>query len=220
MWAVYILLALLGLLLVMLLVPLTLWVIYDGRLQIRLWYLVPIRLDAVFEEETTVTVRVCGHPVWTYPHEDEDKPADEKPAKDSQEKAKGKVRELLTELKSGNIVSTMGFLWKLLQLLHTESGKLLSRITVTRLRLQARISTDEAAETAQLYGQVCAVLFPLLARLEQTMRVRHREVRVEPDFLTEKSDVRLDMRLRLTLLRLIAAVMAVVKGIDQLNENE
>ena len=220
MWAVYILLTLLVLLLVLLLIPITLWVIYDGKLQVRLRYIVPIRLDASFEEETKITVHVLKHCVWAYPSEEEDKPEKEKAEKDSKKQAKSKVKELMTELKSGDVLSTVGFLWEFLQLLHTESGKLLSRITVTRFRLQVRISTDEAAETAQLYGKVCAVLFPLLARLEQTMRVRHREVRVEPDFLSEKCDARLDMRLRLTLPRLIATVVAVVKGINQLSENK
>ena len=217
MWAVYILLGLLALLLGLLLVPVTLWVIFDGHLQVRLWYLLPIRLDANFEEETTVTVTVLGHPVWTYPGED-DEDTEEKKDKGPQDRAKGKVRELVTEMKSGGILSTLTFLVDLLRLLQTESGKLLKRITITRLRLQARISTGEAAETAQLYGKVCAVLFPLLARVEQAMHVRRREVRVEPDFLSERSAVRTDMRLRLSLLHLIMAVLAVIKGINQLNK--
>ena len=219
MWAVYILLGLLALLLGLLLVPVTLWVIFDGHLQVRLWYLLPIRLDAHFEEETTATVTVLGRPVWTYPSEDEDD-SDVKTDKRPQDRAKGKVKELVTEMKSGGILSTLAFLVELLRLLQTESGKLLKRITITRLQLQARISTGEAAETAQLYGKVCAVLFPLLARLEQALRVRHREVRVEPDFLSEHSAVRTDMRLRLSLLHLIMAVLAVIKGINQLNEKE
>lgn len=220
MWAVYILLGLLGLLLVLLLVPVTVWVIFDGHLQVRLWYLLPIRLDAYFAEETTASVTVLGCPVWTYPAEDEDKPEQQEKGEKTQQRAKNKVKELVAEMKSGGILSTLAFLWELIRLLHTESGKLLSRITVTRLHLQARISTGEAAETAQLYGQVCGVLFPLLARVEQIMRVRRREVRVEPDFLSERSDVRVDMRLRVTLPRLIMAVVAVVKGIDQLNDKE
>ena len=219
MLAVYILLGLLALLLILLLVPVTLWVIFDGHLQVRLWYLLPVRLDAHFEEDTTVTVTVLGRPVWTYPGEDEQE-TEEKADKPPQARAKGKVKELVTEMKSGGILSTLTFLVELLRLLQTESGKLLKRITITRLRLQARISTGEAAETAQLYGGVCAVLFPLLARVEQAMRVRHREVRVEPDFLSEHSAVRMDMRLRLSLLHLIMAVVTVIKGIDQLSEKQ
>ncbi len=218
MWAVYILLGLLGLLLALLLIPVTLWVIYDGRLQVRLWYLLPIRLVADFEEETNVTVTVLGCPVWTYPGGEEDKPDGEQTDGQPQQRAKGKVKELVAEMKSGGILSTLAAITELLRLLHTESGKLLTKITVTRLRLQARICGSEAAETAQLYGRVCGVLFPLLARMEQVMRVRRREVRVEPDFLSERTAVRMDMRLRLTLPRLIMAVYAVVKGIDQLGE--
>lgn len=219
MWAVYILLGLLGLALLLLLTPVTLWVVYDSRLQVRLWYLLPIRLDVDIREETTATVRVLGCPVWAYPGEGEEQSPEKAGDKPPRERAKGKVKELLTEIKDGGILSTATFLWELLRLLHTESGKLLSRITVTRLHLQARVAAPEAAETAQLYGKVCAVLFPLLARVEQTMRVRRREVRVEPSFLTERTAVRLDMRLRMTLPRLIQAVMAVVKGINELSEN-
>ena len=220
MWAVYILLGLLGLLLLLLLVPVTLWVIYDGRLQVRLWYLLPIRLDVDIKEETTATVRVLGCPVWTYPGEEEDESSEDTTEKPPQERAKSKVKELLTEVKDGGILSTATFLWELLRLLHTESGKLLSRITVTRLRLQALVAAPEAAETAQLYGRVCGVLFPLLARVEQLMRVRRRDVRVEPSFLAEHTAVRMDMRLRMTLPRLIMTVIAVVRGINELSENK
>lgn len=219
MWAVYILLALLGIVLLALLIPLSLRIAFDGALHIRLWLLLPFRLDTSAEEEgMAVTVRVLGCPVWTYPADKEDKPADAQEVEKAKSRASGKVQELVAELKSGNPLSTLTFVRDFLRLISCESKRLFRRVTVGRLWLQARIATGDAAETAQLYGSVCGVLYPLLAQLERTVRVRNRQIRVEPDFVSEQGAVRFDLRLRVGLPAVISAVLAVVRGMDSLNE--
>lgn len=53
----------------------------------------------------------------------------------------------------------------------------------------------DAAETAQNYGRVCALIFPAEALVESEIRVRRRKVRVMPDFLASKGEADLDIRL-------------------------
>ncbi len=218
MWAVYILLALLLLLLLLLFMPVILRISFDGGLHILLWALLPIRLDATADEEVSVSVRVLGSPIWRYPSEDEADATDSDKITKSKKRAAGKIQELTTELKSGNLLDTLGFIKDFLRLIGDESGRLFRRMVVDKLWLQVRVSTGDAAETAQLYGTLCSVLYPLLTRWSQVAKMRHRDVRIEPDFLSESSAVRFDLHFRLSVFTLLTTILAVVRGINSLNE--
>lgn len=220
MWAVYILLALFLILLLLLLMPVILRISFDGGLHILVWLLLPFRLDATADEEVSVSVRVLGAPLWSFPSEEEEDVADSDKIAKSKKRAAGKIQELTAELKSGNLLSTLTFIKDFVRLIGDESGRLFRRMVVDRLWLQARVATGDAAETAQLYGTLCSVLYPLLTRWSQVAKIRRRDVRIEPDFLSENGAVRFDLRFRLSVFTLLTTVLAVVRGIDSLNETD
>ena len=203
MWAVYSLLALLALVLVVLFVPVLGRVSYDGEL--------------------TVKLRVLGIPITLTPRS-------EKPPKKSKKKPKkakhrpkkedkpSKWQEIKSLLKEDGVGSTLGFLKDVASLAGRTANKALKAVTVKQLRLHLLIATEDAAITAQRYGQVCGVLYPTLALVEQKVRVRRRQVRVEPNFLLEKSAVRFDVRFRVSLWRLIGAGFTLLWGFMMLQD--
>ena len=79
-------------------------------------------------------------------------------------------------------------------------------------------ATDDPAVTAQRYGQVCGVLYPALAGIESVVSVRQRHVRVEPNFLMERSAVRFDIRLRMSVWRLLGAGISLLWGFLMMKE--
>ena len=193
MWVVYSLLAVLGLvllaLLLVLLVPVYGRVTYDGELHVR--------------------VRVLGVPVTLLPTPQSDKSPKpkkgKKKKKPTEAEKSSKLQEFKALLRQDDLAATLGFLKELAVLAGKTVGKALRAVTVDRLELQLLLATGDPADTAQLYGRVCGVLYPSLAMVERVVRVRRRQLRVEPNFLLEKSAVRFDLRLHLSVLKLVGA---------------
>lgn len=192
MWVLYCLLGLLLLLIVALSVPIGCRIAYDGDL--------------------TVRVRVLGIPFTLIPSPEKEntRRTMKKPAE--KEKKPSVFQELAQELKQDSLGGTLHFLGEVAALAGKTIGRLLRCVTIQRLELQMRIATEDAATTAQRYGQVCSVLYPSLAIIEHWVRVRHRHLRVEPNFLMEESAVRFDIRLHLSLWRLLGAAVALLWG--------
>lgn len=198
MWVLYSLLGLLLLLIILLSVPVYGRLSYDGELTARLW--------------------VLGVPITLVPRpETEESAAPVTPAK-KKEKKPSKIRELADLLKQDDLAGTLHFLGEIAALAAKTVGRLLRCISVRRLDLQMRIATGDAATTAQRYGQVCSVLYPALAIIERWVRIRRRHLRVEPNFLIEESAARFDIRLQVSLWRLLGAALALLWGFIMIKE--
>ena len=183
---VYILLGLVGLILLILLTPLYARVSYDGELRVKLW--------------------VWGIPVTLLPSGES--PSDKIPKKRSRKEEKSsKKEELAAQFRQDGVEATLRFLGEAARIAMGAVGRLLRCITVDKLLLEMRIAADDAADTAVRYGQVCGVLYPTLSALSGPVRVKKQSLRVEPNFLVEKSDVRLDVRLHVAVYRLAAAAL-------------
>lgn len=205
MWVLYGLLGLLALLLVLLSIPVWGVVSYDGEFLIRFWVLgFPITLVPLPKKEKKKT-----------PAEESTK---KKKDKEKKEEKPSIFKELVDLIKQDDVSGTLYFFGQVAALAGTTLGRLLRSITVTRLDLQMRIATPDAAVTAQRYGQVCSVLYPALAGIEHWVRIRRRYMRVEPNFLLEDSAVRFDIRLHLSLWRLLGAAIALLWGFLMIKE--
>ena len=198
MWVLYSLLGVFAALIGALSVPVYGRITYDGVLSVRMW--------------------VLGIPFTILPQEKTEKK--KRPAKKSaaKEKKPSAFQELAGLLKQDDIGGTLHFLGGVAALASKTIGRLLRSITVSQLDLQMRIATDDVSVTAQRYGQVCSVLYPSLAIIEQWVRVRRRNLRVEPNFLMETSAARFDIRLHVSLWRLIGAALALLWGLILLKE--
>ena len=202
MWVLYSLLGLLSLLVILLSVPVYGRLTYDGTLSVR--------------------IRVLGIPIVLMPRpESESKTPSAKSASTEEkekEKKPSKLKEMAELLKQDDLGGTLHFIGEVAALAGKTVGRLLRSITVNRLDLQMRIATDDVATTAQRYGQVCSVLYPALALIERWVRIRRRHLRVEPNFLAEDSAARFDIRLQVSLWRLLGAALALLWGFLMIKE--
>ena len=202
MWVLFSLLGLLSLVTVLMSVPVYGRLSYDGELFAQ--------------------VRVLGIPITLIPRpEPEPKSTSTKsssPKKKDKEKQPSKLKELAELMKQDDLSGTLHFIGEVAALAGKTVGRLLRSVTVNQLDLQMRIATDDVATTAQRYGQVCGVLYPALALIERWVRIRRRNLRVEPNFLVEKSAVRFDIRLQVSLWRLLGAAVALLWGFLMIKE--
>lgn len=200
MWVLYSLLGLLFLLMVVLSVPIYGRIAYDG--------------------EMLVKIRVLGIPIVLVPQPESKSFRPSRKQKKEPTEKPSKIKEVLSLMKQDDLAGTLHFLHTVATLAAKAVGRVLRSVTVSRLDLQMRIATEDPATTAQRYGQVCSVLYPALAGIESVVHVRHRNLRVEPNFLMEKSAVRFDIRLRVSAWRLLGAGIALLWGILLLKEHD
>ncbi len=188
--AVYILGGLFLLIALLLSTPLSVWIYYKEELQIRM--------------------TAYGIPIWNYPQATEENVAEtassavkETPPKEN------RLAQLRTTFEQDGVAGTLSLLTEVASLLTRAVGRLLRCLTIRLLRIEMRISGDEAADTAMHFGEVCAVFYPLLSAATCGLRVKERQVQLQPDFLGEGTAVLLDVKIRVSLWKLAGAALCI-----------
>ena len=178
---------------------------------------VPVFGRLSYDGELKASIRVLGIPFTLLPQPEKEK---KKPGGRAAEPVprSSKFKELLSLMKQDSLSGTLLFLREVAALATKTVGRLLRAVTITRMDLQLLVATGDAATTAQRYGQVCSVLYPALAGMEEVVRIRRRDLRVEPNFLLENSAVRFDVRLRMSVWRLLGAGIALLWGFLMIKE--
>ena len=89
-------------------------------------------------------------------------------------------------------------------------------VQIQKVRLIWRISSDDAAQTAILYGRACAAVVGLLPLLKRLFRLQIKQICVYPDFCNEEPaylvSFRVQMRLYRPLLGAMRYLLAILKG--------
>ncbi len=205
MWAVYSLLILLALLVVFLCVPVSGRVAYTGCWLVRL--------------------RVLGIPITLAPSG-----AKERPRRRTQRAAKkksppagqkpSKWRELRELMRQDSLGATLSLLRDVAALAGRTASRVLRAVTVPDFSLHILVASEDAATTAERYGQVCSVVYPALALLARRVKIRRRRVRIEPNFLLEQGAARFDVRFRVAPWRLVGAGFSLLWGILLLRQKD
>jgi hypothetical protein len=176
---------------------------------------VPVYGRVTYDGELRVRVRVLGVSIALLPSEDE--PEEKKPTSEKKKPAKpSKTKELLGEVsrsfKEDGVAATLHYLGELAKLAGQAVGRVLHSITVDKLQLELIVADGDADTTAIRYGQVCGVLYPAFTAIAGVIKVRKRDLRVEPNFLLENTTVRADVRLHIRVYRVVgAAIVLLVK---------
>ncbi len=175
---------------------------------------VPVYARVAYDGELRVRVRVLGIPITLLPVEDAPKKDEPQKQEQASKSKPSKVRELKSTLTSAfredGIGATLGYLGELARLAGKAVGDVLHSMTVDMLRLDLLIAAADAQSAAVLYGQVCSVVYPALTAIETKLKIHRRAIRIEPNFLSEKSDVYMDVRLHIWVYRLVGVALALL----------
>ena len=174
-----------------------------------------------YNQTPSVGLKFFGFSLWRGPNQKKKAPKTAGKKKASPKKSK--------EAKTGgwnNLMATKGVLGAVKEMISAFSllPDAVLRATkgakVRNLDLQVGITGQDAADAAITYGQVCSVLYPALAGIEHLVRIRRRNLRVEPNFLLERSNVCFDLRLRVSWWRLLYALFALSWGILMIEDEQ
>ncbi|MCI2161699.1 MAG: DUF2953 domain-containing protein [Oscillospiraceae bacterium] len=187
-----------------------LWIIL-GILLILLFS--PLCVTMIYQESFCAKIRFLFL-TYTFPpqkskekvSQKEKKPEKQKKKKEDidSQKDQSKWKNLFKERGLGGMLDLMK---KFMEQVTAPIKKLLTHFHIKKLVCEVSVSTEDAAETAILYGQACAVIYPAVAMLTEAAKLYQFTVLVAPDFDKKKSSVNFELKFHvLTIWLLITAV--------------
>ena len=108
---------------------------------------------------------------------------------------------------SSPILNQLKALLKILRILFNTFRQ---NIHVKFSKIHVRVGTNDAAKTAILYGAISTAvvgIVELLDAITNLDKIKDSSISVEPDFLSDKTDVKIDIMLHITVFGLIKVLM-------------
>lgn len=184
------------------------------------------------EDELTLTVRVLGIPIEIL----SDKPkkykisqytlkkirkrdqlaAEKEALKEEQKKAKKEKKDAEAAEKKAkkkkakeSRPSPLQYIPLVCRVLGLFFSRFFGKMHIKVAKLHIRIGTEEAMQTAVLYGlanQAVQYLLAFLGKIAHVDGLKKADIRIEPDFLSDKIELSLDITVRVTLGHVLGAV--------------
>lgn len=193
-----------------------LWILLGILALLGLLLMLPFRLHVVYQEDFSVTLRLLGVPIHSYPRKKE------APARRAKKKKQAKrTQEQPLAKSTGNKKEPTGvftFLRRFLRIL-LEKCRGYLRVRVKRIRVS--VATEDPAKTAILFGAVNAAVVYLLELLDRYGNwdgKKRAELWVQPDFTATKTVVDVHLVLSLRVWQMFAILLQTF--ITQLKEQE
>ena len=149
--------------------------------------LVPVGIRVEYEDDVAVLVRYLFFTFRMIPAK-EKKPKKNAKSKSNttSEKSPSAIKRMIDE---NGLIDTLRRFRKLAGIALSKMKKLLSHVTVKPFCLSIRFCGEEPDQTAVNFGKLCAVLYPLLGIFETVMRVKKRDVMVQPSFMHSETKI-------------------------------
>lgn len=147
-----------------------------------------------------------------------EKPSSDTPkSKDKEKKKPALLESLQTTFEEDGVGAAVHWLGELAALVQSAIGRLLRAVTVKQLRFHLRVSGEDPAAVAVRYGEICATVYPVLAVISNGLRIKKQEVSMTPDFLSERMAYLIDIRVRLSLWRIVGAALRLMWDIQKMD---
>lgn len=175
---------------------------------IALLLFIPLSVHIEYDGEFSAKLKIAGVKAFeAEPKEDIKEPS---PDKESDKRAKKQTESLFNKLKgkygfSGAVKEIFGLVKAVLD----RAEKQLNRIAVRRLCLDIKVASDNAAKTALEYGAVCAAVYPVLSLADSVLNLKMKSVNVTADFNSDKSALAFSVIIRARIVFLIMLAFGV-----------
>ena len=192
------------------------WVLLALNVLVLLALCVKVRLQVEYSSEnTSAVVKWLFLKIKLYPKKKkEKKPKEEKPEEEEEEeepkpaKPKQKNDFLKTLYEAEGIDGLVAMLQQITAYTKTFFGHLMRGFVIDEFYLQVCCTRSDAAATAIYYGEVCAVLFPMLGALASRCRMKKYDINIYPDFIARFSSADFILLLHFTPIYLLGIMIA------------
>lgn len=137
----------------------------------------------------------------------EDDTPDTEPDEEQPEKPKKGIKGFIERLKPHSVGDALALAKDAFAAIGPAVKFLLRHFHFRHLKLYLSVGTDDAANTATLYGKICAAAFPLFAQLQCLFDIETDEFRILSDFSGGSIVFRASLELRVSPAVLILTVL-------------
>ena len=169
---------------------------------------IPISVHIKYDGDFFVKLKIAAIKAYEVePEKDTEKP---KPDTESDKKAKKQTEKAFDKLKkkhgfAGAVKEIFVFLKSVLQRLKGS----FKHIAIRRLCLDINVASGDAATTAIEYGAVCAVVYPVLTFIDGMANVKMKSINVSSDFNSFDSHFGFSVIVRVRVIYLIVMAFGV-----------
>lgn len=175
---------------------------------VALLLFVPISVHIMYNGELFVKLKIAGIKTFvTEPKEDIKEPS---PDTESDKKAKKQTENAFNKLKkkygfAGAVKEVFAFVRAVLERLKRK----FKHIAIRKLCLDIKVASEDAATTAIEYGAVCSAVYPALSFIDSIANVKMKSINVAADFNSDKPDFGFSAIIRARILFLIIMAFGV-----------
>ena len=175
---------------------------------IALLLFIPISVHIKYDGEFFVKLKIAGiKAISAEPKEDIKEPS---PDTESDKKVKKQTENAFNKLKkkygfSGAVREVFAFVRAVLERLKRQ----FKHIAIRRLCLDIKVASENAATTAIEYGAVCSAVYPVLTFIDGIANVKMKSINVAADFNSDKPDFGFSVIIRARILFLIVMAFGV-----------
>ena len=136
-------------------------------------------------------------------------------------KSTNKLTSLLKEYTKGKSKSeTVYQILEILKNLCLKFTRLLKHVRFKRLKLSLGVATDNAANTAIIYGNICAVVYSICGMLKSSYNFDPKKIRVYADFSSEHMSLVLDSKIKIRLIFVISFLISTIFSLFKIKLGE
>ena len=178
-------------------------------LLIALILLLPVSVDLSYKEDFSFKVKFLNIKVFPLKEKKETEKTD-KPQ--SNAKKDNQFKTSFQKLKekhgfSGAVKEIFAFLKDCLKHL----GGFLKTVKFRKVKLNLVVAESDDFKTAIKYGEVCAVVYPVLSYIESKANIKYKKIDVKSDFNTPKGEFDFSLTVKLQIIFLIITATKLYK---------
>jgi len=174
----------------------------------------PVTAHFKFKEDFFLSIRFCGIKVYELA-EKEPKKAHKAPKSNEdkpQEREENAAVSLFKKLKkkygfAGALKKLFGFFKVCLE----DIKKLLGHIKIRNICLNLVYGSDDAADTAIKYGEICSAVYPVLALIDTAGNIEFKKINVSSDFGSPTAEFDISLKLRTRIFFMLMAAWRLYK---------
>ena len=161
--------------------------------------ILPVRIAfRLVDDRFTVSVLILGIRYMLYPKKKPHKPAKVKKKKENEPSG-------MPDRKS-----TAGEIREILRVALPRIPRVFGAIDVPKFRLHLRISAENPAKCAELFGAACAAFGMIWQHLDRIFAIRRPRIDIEPDFEGKKTELLLFADVRTCVLKILIAALPIL----------
>lgn len=184
--------------LMLLLCPLSIKIVYDDKVHLRVGYFFPV-FKIPLEKKVITDPKKLAKLEKKKQKKEEKKKRQEEKKRLKEEKLRQKAEaegRPLPEKKPNFIVRTIkeegvsgliGLLKEIVRIIGGLMKKITDHLVISRMDLQIAVASEDAAQTALLYGRICSAVYPLINFISGHVKKCSHHERIAPVFTAEKT---------------------------------